>query len=185
MKTITELNSKWWYRLIKVAYLGLALIIVIFATYLTFDSYKPRPVTDYKINCLADYTNKKTFFATKDADLYLYQGSEKTIYASLSDSERSKLRELCDLSDAEAKEATNKVLDYVYDPKNKNATDEDVARYADTIRPYTISLATRIEGTYLETLGYAILPILIALIVTEILRRAFYYIFLGTLKPSK
>lgn len=44
MKTITELNSHWWYRLIKVAYiiLGLIFIISIF-TYLAYDS---RPVLD-------------------------------------------------------------------------------------------------------------------------------------------
>ena len=52
MKTLTELNSKWWWRLIKVIYLILMVLLSIFWLFLIYTTLQDNPYkenTDYSL----------------------------------------------------------------------------------------------------------------------------------------
>jgi len=186
MKTISELNNKWWYRLVKVVFIGFALFCMVVSVFIIQDDNKPRQVKDYKINCIADYTNKKSFFAEKDADTYIYKYGTDTVYQSLSEDNKQKIRNNCDISKEEADTATTKAIAYITQQENLGATKEDIQNYInDNMRPYLITEDYVTKGSYIKVISYSLLSILAILLVAEIIRRVFYYIVLGSIRPKK
>lgn len=186
MRTRSELNSKWWYRLLMFSFLGLALLSAVIAIVLVASDNKPRPVSDYKIDCVADYTNHRSFFAGKDANIYVYPYSNQTVYAALDESDKMKIRDFCDISKEEADKSTNAALSYI-DEQTKLGTDNaTIQREIDrSYRPYVIYKTERTQGSYLAILGYSLLSLLIIAVVIELGRRIFYYILLGSFRPEK
>jgi hypothetical protein len=184
MKTITELNGKIWYRLLKVFFLLFVLLCNVFSIILITDEHKPRQVKDYKIECKADYSNRQTGYAEKFG-IYIFQYGDDTIYQSLTDDTKKKLREICDVSDEEAENANAEALAYIREQENKNTSKITIQNYIDTLRPYTISEASITKGSHLVVIFYSLISIIISIIIIEIIRRIFYYIALGSLKPQK
>jgi len=186
MKTVTELNSKWWYRLVKVVFIGSTLLLIGGSIFIIQDENRPRQVKDYKIDCIAEYTNMKTFLAEKDANIYIYSFGTTTPYTSLSTDDKKKIRGFCDISDEEAKNANDKAIAYI-DEQTKMGTDkETIQNYIDTnLRAYLISETQVPKGSYLAIVAYSILSIIGILVVAEIIRRVFYYIVLGSIRPKK
>lgn len=185
-KTISYLNSKIWYRFLKVIYIGLILLCVIILTALAMEFYKPHNVQDYRIDCKADYTNKKSFLAEKEAGIYIYKYSNETIYQSLSSETKLKIRNLCDISETEASLANEKAMSFVQEQR-KIGTDESIIQknIDDNMRPYSIEESNIIEGSYAEVVIRALLYIIILFLLFEFFRRIFYYIILGTMRPKK
>ncbi len=185
MKTIQQLNEKWWYRLLKVVFLGVASLGAVISIFLIVDDYKPHQVLDYKISCIADYTNKKTLFAEKDAGLYFFPYGTETVYQSISDTDKIKLRKVCGYSDSTA-EKLNSELDAYIEEQTKLGTDiATIIKNLESKRAYTIEEEYRTEGGYFEVIGYSLLAITIIVVVLEIIRRIFYYIVLGSIRPKK
>lgn len=186
MKTKSDLNSKWWYRLIKVVYAGFFLICIITSVAIVIDENHPRQVSDYAVNCVATYTNHKNYFAQKDLSIYLFPYGSQTVYDSLSKSDKTAIRNACDISDKEASEATSQAMAYIDQQDKIGTTKEAIQSYIDeNLRPYTISPTMRTEGSYTSVVLYALLSIIIVLMAAEVVRRIFYYIVLGTLRPTK
>lgn len=186
MKTVTELNNKWWYRLVKVIFIGTNLIVVLVATFILTQDNKPVQVKDYKVTCSADYTNKKNFLAEKDADIFIYQYGSESVYKILTEDQKIKIKNLCDISADESKTASNNALDYIYAQSEKGTDITLIQRYVDAnFRPYSIEETYIIKGSYANGVVYSFFALLVSLFVIEIARRIFYYIFLGTIKPSK
>ena len=186
MKNISELNNKWWYRLIKVFFYLIIIFCILCSVSVIFDINKPKEVTDYKIACRGDYTNKKSFFAEKDAGIYIYDYDKNTVYTSLSDEDRKKIRNGCDITEAEANTNNQKAIEYIKEQEGLGIDHGTIQKYIDNnLRPYTVSEVTRNEGSYLAIIEYSLPVILIALAIAEIIRRIFYYIILGKIKPEK
>lgn len=186
MKTINELNSKWWYRLVKVVFIGFALLCMVVSVFIIQDDNRPRQVQDYKVDCIADYTNHKTFIAEKDAGIYIFRYGTDTVYQSLSDDAKQKIRSNCDISEAEAQNATDKAVAYINEQTKLGTDKETIQNYLnDNLRAYLISETQVTKGSYLSIVAYSILSIILILVVAEIIRRIFYYIVLGSIKPKK
>ncbi len=186
MKTVAELNNKWWYRLVKVIFIGVNLVCVLIAIFIIYDNNKPRQVKDYKVNCIANYTNKSSFFAEKDAGILIYTYGLDTIYDALTEEHRLKIKNMCHISQKDAAEATNKAKLYIETEAKKGTSHDDIQKGVDdNYRPYKVSEDYTIKGSNFIVFVYSIFTLLTSLFVIEISRRIFYYIFLGTIKPSK
>lgn len=185
-KTIGYLNSKVWYRLVKVAFIGLILFAILFSVGIAFDENSPRQVMDYRIDCIGENTNRKSFFAEEDASIYIYPYGTQTVYQALSDSAKKAIKERCDISIEEDAQHVEAVLAYIEEQEKAEAATSVIQKYLDeNMRSYTVTKAYTTHGSYGEIVGYSLRLIIIILIVAEIMRRAFYYIVLGRLRPKK
>lgn len=190
MNTVSELNKKLWYRLVKVIFIVFVLFCTISSFLLIYDDYKPRQVKDYRIDCVAEYSNKKSMFAEKDAGIYIYQYGKNDIYESLAAdtyaSERKKIKEFCDISDEEVEIHRQPMLKYIEEQDKLGTKREDIQKYIyDNFLPYKITETYVTKGGYLLVVAYSLLSVLIASVIVEIVRRIFYYIVLGKIKPKK
>lgn len=186
MNTRNELNSKWWYRLIKVVFIGLTLSCMVISVLLVTDANSPRQVKDYRIDCVADYTNHKTFLAEKDAGIYIFRYGTDTVYQSLTDDIKQKIRKVCDISEEEKQGADSKAIAYINEQTKIGTSHEVIQNYLDAnVRAYLISETQVTEGGLLSIVAYSVLSIILLLTVAEIIRRAFYYVVLGNIRPKK
>lgn len=93
MKTIKELNIRWWYRLIKSVYLISFVCVAALGVFLTYEAYKPYETGDFIVVC--NVGNKDTFLAWKDKQIYLSPYDLQDGLASLTDYERTELQNAC------------------------------------------------------------------------------------------
>lgn len=136
-KTISYLNSRVWYRILKVFYL-LVLTISIIASFIFFIQNKDIDKENSKIICQKG--NKKEFY-----------------YKDVSNA----LIDICEIPTGMIMEpeASGSFKGFVLDPY-------------------------RFEYKYKINYNYLILSISIQLLLFELVRRIFYYIALGTLRPK-
>jgi hypothetical protein len=81
-KTIEYLNSKWWYRLLKIIYIFLFTVLVISSFSIIYDTTSPKKVFDNKssyIQCI----DKDAQFGLDENDIsllseYIYSWDDKT-----------------------------------------------------------------------------------------------------------
>ncbi len=186
MKSLADLNGKWWYRLVKVLY-GLAFIIVaLLSAGIVYQETASHFAADWKITC--EYGNYSTFNALHDKDI------------SISNYDPDKA--VPDAMDAQIKTACAITQTDVQAAQEKAATDDAAARskcandgtewgnvfYCNTTyaaTTYQIGPTRVLVHTPWAAAGYTLLDILIVLGIFEIGRRAFYYIALGKIRPSK
>lgn len=156
MKTITDLNAKWWYRLVKVAYLLFALLIVIVVVSVVVDAYD-RTFNDNEsyVSC----NDGRKFFVDK-------MGMYGDYVSSYDD---KSFRTWC--ATTMVTEDGTKKLKLINGPVPEEKNYTFVAVY--TPRDWT------------GTIGSSALWIAVILLVSEGIRRIFYYIILGSLRPLK
>ncbi len=166
-KTISYLNSKTWYRLLKVIFIFIFLITCLVTVINSFDvvgSYQD----DYLVVC--NMGNKNTFLAYKDKKIYVPSYNDYTdSLAKLPDNIKKDLVSACAISEGEMSTKLDKIF---------NGTD-------DGNKFYDLTPTKVITDTYLTASLWSILSIFIIFLVFEIIKRAFYYIVLGSLKPVK
>ncbi len=167
MKTISELNNKWWYRLIKVAFFVAILLSICVAVSVEWDELYSYD-SDYRILC--NYGNKASFLAYKERQIYIpsYYNYSDSI-ADIPDSTKTQIRSICQITDAEIQALMNDIMNGNYDGK----------KLFDVI-PTSIPRATHLSVTL-----WSVLYIVIILVISEIIHRVFYYILLGTFRPKK
>lgn len=166
MQTISELNKKIWYRFIKVIFILIITISSGLAVYINFDavgSYQD----DHRITC--NYGNKTNFLAYKDKNIYLSLDYYLHGLVGLSDNTKEKIQSICEISQ---EELTAK-LDRIF-KGNDNSK-----------RLFDITKEKVITNTYWTAIIWSIISVLIILLIFEIIKRAFYYIVLGKIKPPK
>ncbi|MBP6926258.1 MAG: hypothetical protein KBB70_00990 [Candidatus Pacebacteria bacterium] len=186
MKTISELNSKWWYRLVKVIFIGCILLAMTIATFIFIDEYSPSQSLDYKISCVADYTNHKETIAYKDESIFILPLNGQTVYQSLSDNNKQEIRNICGISNEEADQGNATALAYINEQTKLGTSSAIIQKYIDdNLRPYKVSEEYITEGGYVQVVLYSILAAIGILLIAEIIRRIFYYIVLGSLRPKK
>ena len=158
MKTISELNNKAWYRATKVIYLlsFLAIIALIITLFSVEGDFDVVDVSNSKIIC--QYGNEKQFLVK---EIF----SKDELPTVLPEYYRSA-----------GNEFSEKILKYCEIDKIKTRSDQPNGFIPD---PY------RIEEKTKKQFGYLLLSLLIAVGVFEAIRRTFYYIVLGTIRPQR
>lgn len=157
-KTLQHLNSKAWYRAIKVIYLLLflaivALIITLFSVEGDFDVLD---IPNSKIVC--QYGNEKQFLVKEIFGKNELPSVLPEYYRTAGDEFSQKILKYCEIS---------KII---------TRSDQPSGFIPD---PY------RIEEKTKKQFGYLLLSLLITIGIFEAVRRIFYYIVLGSIKPQK
>lgn len=156
MKTISELNNKWWYRLVKVIFSLIVLVLTIISVFFVFQANKTHKVSDSYIKCSGG--NKESFYATRDKKI-LIDKSHYT-YNLLSDIEREQIFEACGY--------TPHPLNEIYG-----------------IQMIEYKQAEIEEDNTLIAIVYSFFSIFIWYIIFEIVKRVIYYVILGSINPKK
>ena len=163
MKTITELNDKAWYRLLKVIFILIIIFAASIAIYINYDAVGNYQ-TDFTVNC--NYGHKSTFLAYKDKQIYIPSYYDYTYsLAKLPDDTKVELQVACGISQEELFAKMNDTND--------------------SKKLFELSETKIITDTYLSATVWSIISLLIIFVIAEILRRVFYYIVLGSLRPKK
>ncbi len=172
MRTITELNGKAWYRFLKVIYVTLILLVSTSSVISIFQDIGSHQ-TDYLVTC--NKGNKSTFLAYKDKGIYIsYDWERKTppykgfTPEVLTANSINALQNACDIAKEE-----------------QFVQDSLLMKLGFTEGLFSINQIKVNIFTTANAFGWSLLSIAIILTVAEILRRIFYYILLGTLRPKK
>lgn len=217
MKTITEINTKWWYRLVKVIFILLFAIVLLIANGLIFSQtdFKQISLDKTKISCT--YGDKKEFMAS-EASPYLLSSDdfkgEKFDYKYYFEryGNEYNIRDILNNCYTPENEyfdvfAMQRVYE-VYGAERLKIRGTDRPPLTEDERQYLDQEITKIESAYgsskYKYLDYSVklfdispvfshipflktflLTNLIILAVFEVIRRAFYYIILGSLRPKK
>lgn len=179
-KTISHLNSKAWYRLIKVIYLAVILIALGISTTVIVEANSRR--FDNKNSYITCNDGRK--FYLKDTSVHLSGGYVPSYY-------ESDVRHLCLTNSELGDKAKNK-----YPAQYSDLTNEEIGRrlrdnnalFIESVnvqtKNYNLTSIYK-ERNWLMTIGKAILAGAIILLAFEIFRRIFYYIILGRIFPIK
>lgn len=161
MKTISELNAWWWYRLLKVVSLFLLLAFIVGTPIGIFINYGPQYDND---NSYIKCANGKTFKLEPNG-IYTYSD-----YLDSYDIEKAE--GLCF-------DGTIEVVEDRFGEKRPQIT----SRTTNSGKYELISIYT--ERDWVATIGFTLLSIVGYLVFFEIVRRVFYYILLGSIRPQK
>lgn len=165
--TIAYLVSKVWYRFIKVVFLLIFILAVILGCCLSYDSYRTRQVDDYLVTC--QYGNKTSFAAWDEKGIYLSDYDLTNGLSSIPDGTKAKIMKSCEISEAE-------IDNFVSVLQENDGFVPDL---------YRISKTKIEKGGTARIVEYSLIYIFIISLVFEVIRRAFYYIALGTIRPKK
>lgn len=167
LNTLADLNSKWWYRLLKVVYAGIFIVMSLLMLVAVYDENEPDTlVVDHKIICTAG--NHSTFQASKDKRIDLSGYSSTFGLESLSNAQRYALRIAC--GEEEIQSSPREILNAKYNN--------------DTLPSIEIEDVYLTNGSWLEVLFYSVAYLIAAALLFEFGRRLFYYVVLGTWKPK-
>jgi len=157
MKTLTELNAKWWYRLLKVLYLLFAALMLLVIITVTVDEFSP------SFDDEASYVqcNDGRQFPVDKVGMY-------SDYITFENDEF--FRFWCATTFFDKPDGTKGYS--INEGASINA------------KNYTF-VAKETSRDWVATIGYSFLAIVIVALITEILRRILYYIILGTIRPKK
>ncbi|HRH55289.1 MAG TPA: hypothetical protein PK609_00265 [Candidatus Paceibacterota bacterium] len=165
--SLADLNSKWWYRLLKVGYIGLFGIMTLVMLIAIYDENEPDSlVVDHRIICTGG--NHSTFQASRDKRIDLSGYSSSLGLESLSNAQRYTLRIAC--GEEEVRSSPREILDAKYNN--------------DTLPSVEIEDIALTRGSWIEVLLYSVAYLIAVALLFEFGRRLFYYIVLGTWKPE-
>ncbi len=187
MKTLSNLNATWWYRLLKVLYFGMFFFFVIGMSAAAFDEFSTTESKDIEITCL--YGNKDTFKVFGDKHILV---TKPTAKLGISESMRQQIIRECEISqndmDFAMTEAQAKTESFRRDYGCPNA-ESDVKGFmcgvefgAEVYKAKDVEVS---EDTLGKALGIILLCFLGTSMAFEVIRRIFYYVTLGSLKPKK
>ena len=154
-KTISYLNSKAWYRFIKVIYILCVFFVILIEISIVISEYQPK--FDNNNSYITCHDGRK--INLKENNIYLYRD-----YISFTDENR--IKNIC-------KTDKQKSLDEIWanTKVNNSKNYELVAIYK--------------PADKVEAIGVLFIFIVITLLFFEIIKRIFYYIAFGTIKPAK
>ena len=171
MKTIADLNNKWWYRLIKVIFIVVFIAVEIGAADSVYQNFKPYEEADYLVSC--NYGNKAEFIAYKDREIFISiydfdaNGNLEPDYL------REKIKNACGISKVEM----NKIIDGVV---KKIKAGED----APTIKLFEIKVTTYTKNSWVGLAAFLLMSAIAAAGIFEFIRQVFYYVVLGSFRPN-
>jgi len=164
MKTIRDLNNTAWFRALKVVYISLLVGITSFVILTAYfeGEFETLDIANRKIVC--QYGNEKTFLVR---DVFDEGEMSSRNYYQLPDAQSQRILELCEIEDV------------VVEAMKTELGAKIVGEYG--MRPIGYS----IEDTYKTRYDYLVLTFVIITGTFELLRRAFYYVVLGSIRPKK
>jgi len=159
-KTISYLNSKMWYRFIKVIYLLILFLSLVGYSVAIFVYYGPR------------YDNDKSYIKCANGKNFILSQNEINLHSDFMwDSDIEKAKSLC--FDGTVNFTTDK---YGQTRLGHTSKTDNSGKY-ELVNIYT-------NRNWIATIGFILLSIIGNLLVFEAIRRAFYYIALGTIRPK-
>ena len=170
--TINYLNSRWWYRLIKTAYLFFFLLGLLGYPIAIFNFYGP------------EYDNDASYIKCANGKKFILSQNGITLYGEfMGSTDQEKAKNLCFggvINYMEPIRMTKAEYEAKYGqaPTVENVTESGAAGKYELISKY-------ITRNWLVIIGFSLLSILATLFIFELLRRIFYYIVLGNLRPKK
>jgi len=181
---LTWLNSKWWYRALKVIYFLSFVVVFGLLVVSGFSGAKPKQVLNEQKSQLTCLEGNHKSYSYLEMDTLTKQMAEADSAVQAGD-----VANLCGLPNAYGEMAStslNLPLREQMARKYYDTNNVQVTKWKEEMsRAYTLSIAMKTEGSWwnvLEMIGFAFLIVIIPL---EILRQGFYYIVLGTIRPRK
>lgn len=180
-KTISGLNSRGWYRLIKVLFIGAFAIVGIIGLLIIFYSNQSTVVVDNAkttINCV--YPTQHTVTAAAGGLYFLPSDFTNGQYSNFNNN--AEIQDACGMTDyvnnlvANARaSATGTDFNSVF-----GAVMSQMPAHLFTVNPVFDD-----EGGWPYIIGYSLLFLIILIAIAEGSRRIFYYVALGSFKPHK
>jgi hypothetical protein len=176
MKTIADLNSKWWYRLVKVVYVFLLLLLIAGTLVGIYFIFEPK------------FDNENSYITCENGESYKLSDNGIYTYSGYLDStDKGKVQKLCatpikmtteEYEKKYGQGLTREQLEEMgAEPKALDLEKYRLAKY-DLVSVYT-------ERNWYGTIGFVLLSLFGWVLFFEIVRRIFYYIVLGSLIPRK
>ncbi len=176
MKTIAELNKKWWYRLLKVFYVLIFLLALGVAVAIILDELAPYMTTDMgssTVKCLSG--NEKTF-SFREVNTLTSTDLSEDKYLIL-----SKAAKLCELKAENGDKLSE--YDFMNIYRQDKKLHETLSNYIDN--SHKITFRQKQVNSWFDVIGASILSFISILLIFEVIKRIFYYIVLGSLRPKK
>ena len=175
MKTLEELNQKWWYRLIKVLYFLVIVVLILSAVAIIYDT--ERPVVD----------NKESYIKCENGKRFMLNQTNISLYYDdyLYTDEKAEAQKLCVTKitpeQAQAELDRRKSLSNPPPSFIDKTKPVDLEKYRINYELVTIYN----ERNWFNIIGYSLLAIFSITLFFEVLRRIFYYVTLGSVRPKK
>jgi len=170
-KTISYLNSKMRYRFIKVIYLLILFLSLVGYSVAIFVYHEPK------------YDNDKSYIKCANGKNFILSQNEINLYSDFMwSSDKEKAKSLClDLDRTRSVEENGAFSNWekIYGKTptiSFSAETENSGKY-ELVNIYT-------NRNWIATIGFILLSIIGNLLVFEAIRRVFYYIALGTIRPK-
>ncbi|MEK9147661.1 MAG: hypothetical protein AAB593_02010 [Patescibacteria group bacterium] len=165
-KTISYLNSKMWYRAIKVVYLILLASFLIGYPIGIFIAYGP------------EYDNNSSIIKCANGEEFVLNRISLS-GNFLSDNDIKKAAESFCL------DTPIKMTTAEYEAKYGQLPDYSGLSFSEKIKPRYELISNYTNRNWFASIGYSLLSILAVLLCFEIIRRIFYYVVLGVIRPQK
>lgn len=167
MKTIADLNSKWWYRLVKVVYVFLLFSWTIGTAVGVYFLFEP------------EFDNENSYIACESGKNYRLSENGIFLYSEYMGYYDDKLaKELCTSTET----MTAEEYEEKYGEPPKTFLSLDLEKYR--LTEYKL-ISVYTERDWIATIWYMFLGFLGWLLFFELVRRIFYYVVLGKLIPKK
>lgn len=169
MKTLADLNSRIWYRLLKVIYIVSLFVVTTITVFITYTYHEPTSafkVVDHRnTKIICNYGNKRTFIAGEN-EIYFAPADFSAEY--FPNNIRESVNELCDI--------TQEIVFELMDADMRSEA---------TMPLFTVKEKYESIGGYAPFIFIMILETGIIFVIFELMKRAFYYVAIGTMKPPR
>ncbi len=183
MKTVAELNEKWWYRLLKVAYYFCFVTVCFLIVNQIVISTKPFETLDLQQSNLVCLKSDRTLnFKISFEEINRIKDSTSAYKVLYKDWDRDDLiGEICNTKNLNDKPLTqtNTGLGGYTPIGGKNNWRKDV------LDLHKIEEVNKVIGSYWITFFLSCIAIIIVLLCFDLVRRSFYYVILGSFVPHK
>jgi hypothetical protein len=166
MKTISEINARWWYRLIKVIYIVIFICCLILPIFIIVTSYEPH------------FDNNKSYIECADGKNFFLRQNDILLQSDNISLYDQAAQHLCfdGVITYQPNEATTGWASLFGPTPHVVSTTKNSGKYK-LVSKYT-------KRNWLATIGFSLLSIIVTVIVFELIKRIFYYIILGRILPK-
>jgi len=187
-KDLFWLNSKWWYRLIKVGYFILFLVVIFLSQSFLFSNFGPE--IDYKKSYLKCDNGQKLFL--EENNIFIFS---RNIYGEVVKKNQQLCMDTVELG-KEVKSIFNQYSDYsdyeIGVKVKENLSSKDVFSKPSPVVPYLDLgydnyklIIIKTNFFWVSRLLFPVLFLVGSIVIFELFRRIFYYVVLGSFLPEK
>ncbi len=174
MQTVSELNTKWWYRLVKVVYLVALVVVSLSVANTVLNNTAPYMTIDL---------DKSTLVCLKGGGLVNYVIS----FSEVNRIENSSVAYRVLEKDWDRDDLIGRLCN-IKDRSDNSGSYIAVNSYnwrQEVLSLHRLDKVDKQIGNWYLTFFYGLFSLFVVCMFFEILRRSFYYVVLGSLKPKK